>query len=157
MKKLVFILVFLVTNSLYSQINFDTLFVINVESSVDSGSSQYLLKIDNGLEYTSNVKHNVGNIFGYYDPIANNFIPKWVYENSLFGRLYFSEHLWTYDSKPVIVVSINTKIDSEYKYEILTNTDITYYCNYPPNVGDVVFHTNNSGELINVVKPFKLR
>ena len=157
MKKLVFILVVLVTNSLYSQINFDTLFVINVESSVDSGSNRYLLKINNGSEYTSNVKHNVGDVFGYYDPIANNFIPKWEYENSLFNKLYFSEHLWTNDSKPVIVVSINTTIDSEYRYEIVTDKDITYYSNYPPNVGDVVFHINNSGELINVVKPFKLR
>jgi hypothetical protein len=155
MKKLVFILVVLVTNSLYSQINFDTLFVINVESSVDS--DQYLLKIDNGTEYTSNIKHSVGDVFGYYDTIAKNFIPKWEYENSLFNKLYFSEHLWTYDSKPVIVVSINTIIDSEYRYEIVTDKGITYNCNYPPNVGDVVFHINSYGELINVVNPFKLR
>lgn len=157
MKKLVFILVMLVNNVLYSQINFDTLFVTNVVQTTDNISNRYILKISNGMEYVTNVKTSVGDIFGYYDSSAHNFVPKWEYENSLFEKLYFSEYLWTFDSKPVVVVSRSISLDNKYKYEIVTNSDIVYYTNYPPNVGDVVFHINNSGQLINVSKPFKFR
>ena len=156
MKKLVLILVSFLTFSSYSQSNFDTVYVNCVDLYGDDKTS-FIISTTDGKQYHTNVKSSVGDIFGYYDNTSKYLIPKWEFENSLFNQLYFSEYLWDDTCKPVTVVSKTKSTNSEFKYEIVTDINITYYTNYPPNVGDVVFHINSKGDLVNVVKPYRKR
>ncbi len=157
MKKLVLVFSVLLSSFVYSQNKIDTIYVVCVEKSNSNGQQNFIVGTSDGNEYLTNYKHSVGEVFSYYDSLSNTSIPKWEYENSLFEKLYFSEYLFDSNCKPVSVVSRNLSNDKKFKYEIVTDSNITYFTNYPPNVGDVVFHITEKGNLVNVVKPFKVR
>lgn len=151
MKTLISIVTLFITSLVFSQKSVDTIIITNVYHTVENGDTTFFFQtsdlktsachINNGFE--------VGKLVWYFDNETKNYVTKEEYENSLYYVLRGTElerHILV--SKPVKSVNYELSEETIFKYKVFTDSEITYYTNYPPKNGEIVFYLTEIGTLV---------
>lgn len=156
MKNLFLTLFFLsVTMLSFCQKNIDTIFVVSITLQVDEdGGLNYVVKSSDSSVFWYYHKFFDSTYFSdgivrYFDNETKSVITKHEYETSIFNELYGTEiDRYLQVTYPVVCTGVNISNSGKFKYEILTDKNISYFPNYPPEIGDVVFLTTDSGKIV---------
>jgi hypothetical protein len=142
----------LVSNLIFCQKEIDTIYIQEVNKVVDQeGDLSIYIKTSDGKTHLAiyDTGFKIGAVMYYYDNVQHEMISPQEYESSTYFQLRGTEYeRWAEISSAVHCVKVKKSPFNKFKYKVFTDSQVTYFVNYPPKIGEEVFYITEYGRIV---------